>query len=72
MLEVVATLLEEHSEDNGHPVHIWAAHRVGTLQIGDVARMNRWHAEHEDCRPKPSSPPRSTSQLGEPAETNCW
>lgn len=46
MLEAVATLLEEHSEDNGGPVRIWAAHRVGTLQIGDVALVCAVSAAH--------------------------
>ncbi|MFJ5696363.1 molybdenum cofactor biosynthesis protein MoaE [Arthrobacter sp. NPDC093125] len=46
MLEVVATLLDEHSEENGHPVRIWAAHRIGTLQIGDVALVCAVSAAH--------------------------
>lgn len=46
MLEVVATLLDEHSEENGHPVRIWAAHRVGMLQIGDVALVCAVSAAH--------------------------
>jgi molybdopterin synthase catalytic subunit len=46
MLEVVATLLGEHSEETGHPVRIWAAHRVGTLQVGDVALVCAVSAAH--------------------------
>ena len=46
MLEVVATLLDEHSEETGHPVRIWAAHRVGTLQVGDVALVCAVSAAH--------------------------
>lgn len=46
MLEVVATLLDEHAEESGHPVRIWAAHRIGTLQIGDVALVCAVSAAH--------------------------
>jgi molybdopterin synthase catalytic subunit len=44
MLEVAATLLNEYSEDASHPV--WAAHRVGTLQVGDVALVCAVSAAH--------------------------
>ncbi|MCE3246072.1 MAG: molybdenum cofactor biosynthesis protein MoaE [Arthrobacter sp.] len=46
MLEVVATLLDEYSEEASHPVRIWAAHRVGTLQVGDVALVCAVSAAH--------------------------
>jgi molybdopterin synthase catalytic subunit len=46
MLEVVATLLDEYSEETGHPVRIWAAHRVGMLQVGDVALVCAVSAAH--------------------------
>jgi molybdopterin synthase catalytic subunit len=46
MLEVVATLREEYSEETGHPVRIWAAHRVGDLKVGDVALVCAVAAAH--------------------------
>ena len=46
MLEVVATLLDEYSEEASHPVRIWAAHRVGTLQVGDGALVCAVSAAH--------------------------
>lgn len=46
MLEVVATLLDEYSEEASHPVRIWAAHRVGTLQVGEVALVCAVSAAH--------------------------
>ncbi|MCC2661193.1 MAG: molybdenum cofactor biosynthesis protein MoaE [Arthrobacter sp.] len=46
MLEVVASLLNEYSEEASHPVRIWAAHRVGTLQVGDVALVCAVSAAH--------------------------
>ena len=46
MLEVVATLLDEYSAETGHPVRIWAAHRTGTLEVGDVALVCTVSAAH--------------------------
>ena len=46
MLEVVATLLDEYSEEASHPVRIWAAHRVGILQVGEVALVCAVSAAH--------------------------
>jgi len=47
MADVVAQLIAEHaSEAQGQPVRIWAAHRVGTLEIGDPALVCAVSAAH--------------------------
>lgn len=43
---VVATLLDEHSQGMDHPVRIVAAHRIGMLQVGDVALVCAVSAAH--------------------------
>ena len=46
LADVVAQLVAEHSGETGTPVRIWAAHRVGSLQIGDPALVCAVAATH--------------------------
>jgi len=46
MAEVVAQLVAEHSGEAAQPVRIWAAHRIGTLEIGDPALVCAVAAAH--------------------------
>ncbi|ACL39438.1 molybdopterin biosynthesis MoaE protein [Pseudarthrobacter chlorophenolicus A6] len=52
MADVVARLVAEQNtgggagEDDGKPVRIWAAHRIGMLQIGDPALVCAVSAAH--------------------------
>lgn len=46
MTEVVAELVAEQTAAGGQPVRIWAAHRVGMLQIGDPALVCAVSAAH--------------------------
>ncbi|MFJ5697672.1 molybdenum cofactor biosynthesis protein MoaE [Arthrobacter sp. NPDC093139] len=46
LADVVAELVAEHSSDTGTPVRIWAAHRVGSLEIGDPALVCAVAAAH--------------------------
>jgi molybdopterin synthase catalytic subunit len=48
MADVVAALVAEHSGDSAgaQPVRIWAAHRVGMLEIGDPALVCAVSAAH--------------------------
>lgn len=47
MADVVAQLVAEHSGDGrGEAVRIWAAHRVGMLEIGDPALVCAVSASH--------------------------
>ncbi|MDR6416291.1 molybdenum cofactor biosynthesis protein MoaE [Pseudarthrobacter sulfonivorans] len=48
MADVVATLVAEHSEGGSasQPVRIWAAHRIGMLEIGDPALVCAVSAAH--------------------------
>lgn len=48
MADVVARLVSEHSGDGSstQPVRIWAAHRIGMLQIGDPALVCAVSAAH--------------------------
>lgn len=52
MADVVAQLVAEHAGDavgaasGGEPVRIWAAHRVGMLEIGDPALVCAVSASH--------------------------
>lgn len=48
MADVVARLVAEHSEGKSgtEPVRIWAAHRVGMLEIGDPALVCAVAAAH--------------------------
>ena len=48
MADVVARLVAEHSESGPgtQPVRIWAAHRVGMLEIGDPALVCAVSAAH--------------------------
>jgi molybdopterin synthase catalytic subunit len=47
MADVVAQLVAEHAGDAaGEPVRIWAAHRVGMLEIGDPALVCAVSASH--------------------------
>ncbi|MET3721377.1 MULTISPECIES: molybdenum cofactor biosynthesis protein MoaE [unclassified Arthrobacter] len=48
MADVVARLVAEHSDsaDDTKPVRIWAAHRIGTLEIGDPALVCAVSAAH--------------------------
>jgi molybdopterin synthase catalytic subunit len=46
MAEVVAELAAEHTALDSQPVRIWAAHRVGMLQIGDPALVCAVSAAH--------------------------
>jgi molybdopterin synthase catalytic subunit len=46
MSEVVAQLVAEHSGEAAQPVRIWAAHRIGMLEIGDPALVCAVAAAH--------------------------
>ncbi|VXB72315.1 Molybdopterin synthase catalytic subunit 2 [Arthrobacter sp. 9V] len=46
MSEVVAQLVAEHSGEAAQPVRIWAAHRIGMLEIGDPALVCAVAAPH--------------------------
>ncbi len=46
MSDVVAELVAEHSGEAQQPVRIWAAHRVGMLEIGDPALVCAVSAAH--------------------------
>ena len=46
MADVVAQLVAEHSGEAEQPVRIWAAHRIGMLEIGDPARVCAVAAAH--------------------------
>jgi molybdopterin synthase catalytic subunit len=47
MADVVAQLVAEHAGDERRePVRIWAAHRVGMLEIGDPALVCAVSASH--------------------------
>lgn len=46
MTDVVAQLVAEHSGEAKQPVRIWAAHRVGMLEIGDPALVCAVAAAH--------------------------
>jgi molybdopterin synthase catalytic subunit len=48
MADVVARLVAEHSEGGSatQPVRIWAAHRIGMLEIGDPALVCAVSAAH--------------------------
>ncbi len=48
MADVVARLVAEHSVDSSssQPVRIWAAHRIGMLEIGDPALVCAVSAAH--------------------------
>jgi molybdopterin synthase catalytic subunit len=48
MADVVAALVAEHSEGSSgaQPVRIWAAHRIGMLEIGDPALVCAVSAAH--------------------------
>ncbi|MFI2564542.1 molybdenum cofactor biosynthesis protein MoaE [Paenarthrobacter sp. NPDC018779] len=46
MTEVVEQLVAEHSGEASQPVRIWAAHRIGTLEVGDPALVCAVAAAH--------------------------
>ncbi|MEV7605558.1 molybdenum cofactor biosynthesis protein MoaE [Paenarthrobacter sp. NPDC089322] len=46
MSDVVAQLVAEHTGEAAQPVRIWAAHRIGTLEIGDPALVCAVAAAH--------------------------
>lgn len=46
MADVVAQLVAEHAGDGSETVRIWAAHRVGMLEIGDPALVCAVSASH--------------------------
>ncbi|MGO4589120.1 molybdenum cofactor biosynthesis protein MoaE [Paenarthrobacter sp. 2TAF44] len=46
MPDVVAQLVAEHSGEAEQPVRIWAAHRIGMLEIGDPALVCAVAAAH--------------------------
>ncbi|MCR1163365.1 MULTISPECIES: molybdenum cofactor biosynthesis protein MoaE [Micrococcaceae] len=46
MSDVVAQLVAEHSGEANQPVRIWAAHRIGMLEIGDPALVCAVAAAH--------------------------
>ena len=46
MSDVVAQLVAEHSGEAEQPVRIWAAHRIGMLEIGDPALVCAVAAAH--------------------------
>ncbi|MGR0162038.1 molybdenum cofactor biosynthesis protein MoaE [Paenarthrobacter nitroguajacolicus] len=46
MSDVVAQLVAEHSGEAAQPVRIWAAHRIGLLEIGDPALVCAVAAAH--------------------------
>lgn len=46
MSDVVTRLVNEHSGEASQPVRIWAAHRIGLLEIGDPALVCAVSAAH--------------------------
>ncbi|GAA5195641.1 molybdenum cofactor biosynthesis protein MoaE [Arthrobacter sp. KN11-1C] len=46
MADVVAKLVAEHSGEAAQPVRIWAAHRIGMLEIGEPALVCAVAAAH--------------------------
>src|SRR6478609_2117648 len=46
MADVVAKLVAEHSGEAAQPVRIWAAHRIGLLEIGEPALVCAVAAAH--------------------------
>ncbi|GAA4041616.1 hypothetical protein GCM10023063_29440 [Arthrobacter methylotrophus] len=46
MADVVAELVTEHSGEAAQPVRIWAAHRIGLLEVGDPALVCAVAAAH--------------------------
>ena len=46
LAEVVAELVAEHAGKADKPVHVWAAHRVGMLEVGDPALVCAVSAAH--------------------------
>ncbi|MBT2514257.1 molybdenum cofactor biosynthesis protein MoaE [Arthrobacter sp. ISL-30] len=46
MSDVVTRLVNEHSGEASQPVRIWAAHRIGMLEIGDPALVCAVSAAH--------------------------
>ena len=46
LAEVVAELVAEHAGKADKPVRIWAAHRVGMLEVGDPALVCAVSAAH--------------------------
>jgi molybdopterin synthase catalytic subunit len=46
MADVVAKLVTEHSGEAAQPVRIWAAHRIGMLEIGEPALVCAVAAAH--------------------------
>lgn len=46
MADVVSQLVAEHSGEAEQPVRIWAAHRIGMLEIGDPALVCAVAAAH--------------------------
>ncbi|GAB3563015.1 hypothetical protein GCM10027405_16970 [Arthrobacter alkaliphilus] len=46
MSDVVARLVAEHSGEAAQPVRIWAAHRIGLLEIGEPALVCAVAAAH--------------------------
>jgi molybdopterin synthase catalytic subunit len=46
LAEVVTELVAEHARKADKPVRIWAAHRVGMLQVGDPALVCAVSAAH--------------------------
>lgn len=46
MSDVVAQLVAEHSGEAAQPVRIWAAHRIGMLEIGEPALVCAVAAAH--------------------------
>jgi molybdopterin synthase catalytic subunit len=46
MSDVVSRLVKEHSGEASQPVRIWAAHRIGMLEIGDPALVCAVSAAH--------------------------
>ncbi|MCX2747445.1 MULTISPECIES: molybdenum cofactor biosynthesis protein MoaE [unclassified Arthrobacter] len=46
MADVVAQLVAEHSGEAAQPVRIWAAHRIGMLEIGEPALVCAVAAAH--------------------------
>ncbi|MBT2593826.1 molybdenum cofactor biosynthesis protein MoaE [Arthrobacter sp. ISL-72] len=46
LAEVVAELIAEHSGEAQQPVRVWAAHRLGMLDVGDPALVCAVSAAH--------------------------
>jgi molybdopterin synthase catalytic subunit len=46
MADVVAKLVAEHSGEAARPVRIWAAHRIGMLEVGEPALVCAVAAAH--------------------------